>query len=61
MCSASKKELIEVVKYFRDEFDYLWNYHRMFADSIGVLLLSKGIEVMRAAVPKSRHHLVAKG
>lgn len=52
MCSASKKELIEVVKYFRDQFDELWRGHLHFGESIGTTLMTTGLEILREANSK---------
>lgn len=52
MCSASKRELTEVVKYFRNQFDELWWRHLHFGQSIGTSLMTAGIEILREASSK---------
>lgn len=39
MCSAKKNELIEVIKYFRDELDLQIQARVRFRDEIGVVLM----------------------
>lgn len=44
MCSATKKELVEVVKYFRDEFDDLWRKYLEATHSVGLTLMTTGMK-----------------
>jgi hypothetical protein len=46
MCSANQKELIEVVKYFRDQFDGLWQKHVRFVSDTGTTLLVAGLKIV---------------
>jgi hypothetical protein len=54
MCSASRKELIEVVKYFRDEFDQLWRCHLAAVRDSGMLLMATGMKMVNRSLAIAR-------
>lgn len=54
MCSATKKELIETVKYFRNEFDTLWQRYLADTHSIGLDLVTKGLEITNKIIPLNK-------
>lgn len=47
MCSASKRELIEVVKYFRDKLDALWQKSQTYRTETALHFLKAGLSLMR--------------
>lgn len=47
MCRANRKELMEVVKYFRDELDHVWNTHLALNQYIATELMSAGVDIVR--------------
>jgi hypothetical protein len=51
MCRASAKELIEVVKYFRDEFDRVWRYSLSVPDAVALKVLSLTADLMKMRPP----------
>ena len=53
MCSASRKELIEIVKYFRNQVDELWWRHIHFGETIGTTLMSAGIQILKQTTEKT--------
>jgi hypothetical protein len=66
MCSAKAKELVEVVKYFRDEFDDLWQQTQMLKMEVGGTLVQTGLKLMQSRVesqpphPKRKRRLAPK-
>lgn len=46
MCSASARELVEVVKYYRDEFDRIWQKYVEMSTEIGLALIGTGTKIM---------------
>lgn len=54
MCRASAKELVEVVKYFRDEFDDLWEQTQMLKMTVGGMLVQTGLKLMESRVADQR-------
>lgn len=51
MCEASAKDLVEVVKYFRDSFDDLWQKQQMLRDKTGTELMRIAINLLSNGRP----------
>lgn len=56
MCSAKAKELVEVVKYFRDEFDDLWQQTQTLKMTVGGTLVQTGLKLMESRVVEQHPH-----
>jgi hypothetical protein len=48
MCSAKRKELVEVVKYFRDGLDALWNRSQRILTETGLSLTKMGLSTLKS-------------
>lgn len=51
MCRATSKELIEVVRYFRDEFDDLWRDYYASNTLIATGLIDTGTKLLAITRP----------
>lgn len=51
MCNATKKELVEVVKYFRDEFDDAWQRNIRLTRDVGMTLCNTGLGLINLGMP----------
>lgn len=51
MCRANRKELVEVVKYFRDLFDDAWQRNNQLTRDVGMALCQAGLGLMNLAKP----------
>lgn len=53
MCSASRKELVQVVKYFRDELDELWRAYVKTTSDTATGLIDAGHKLLNHALKVS--------
>ena len=51
MCQARPGELVEVIKYFRDEFDTLWRNTQTAHLKLSETLIKAGVDLLRAQQP----------
>lgn len=54
MCQASARELVEVVKYFRDKFDDLWEQTQMLRMKVGEALIQTSIKLSKVVEQQSQ-------